>query len=315
MQVHLTRSPGTPGLTRKKDLKELRFNSNFRTIPTLNHHIMRSPKIILSIIIAVVLFLLFSFVGCERIDAGNVGIKVNNAGGERGVSKTEYVTGWVFYSRFFSRVYEFPTFQQHKEYEPFTVPSKGGTIFTVHPSFNYNLNAGEVGQMFQTFRLSLSQLEEGYLKNAVYVTTREVTNTFTVDSILNNLSLYDNAIVTGLNKKLAPFFTVSTFTSGLQPDERLAATIAEKAGALQQALKLENQQKAIKVQAENDIIEAKRDSAVQVINAQAEARAIREKQVALSSEYVEYQKILKWDGKLPSVQSGSGGIILQMKQP
>jgi len=271
-------------------------------------------KLIYLILFAVTVLVIFSFVGCERIDAGNVGIKVNNAGGERGISKTEYVTGWVFYGRFFSRVYEFPTYQQHKEYDPFTVPSKGGTIFTCHPSFNYNLNAGEVGAMFQAFRLPLAQLEDGYLKNAVYVTTREITNTFTVDSILNNLSLYDAAIVNGLNKKLAPFFNVSTFTSGLQPDEKLAATISEKAASLQQALKLENQQKAIRVQAENDIIEAKRDSAVQVINAMGEARAIREKQLSLSKEYVEYQKILKWDGKLPSVQSGSGGIMLQLKQ-
>jgi len=265
-------------------------------------------------IIAVLVFF-FSFIGCERIDAGNVGIKVNNAGGERGISKTEYVTGWVFYSRFISRIYEFPTFQQHKEYDPFVVPSKGGTIFTVHPSFNYNLNPGEVGAMFQTFRLPLNQLEEGYLKNAVSVTIREVTNTFTVDSILNNLSLYDAAIVGGLNKKLAPFFTVSTFTSGLQPDEKLAATIAAKADAIQQALRIENEQKAIRAKAENDIIEAKRDSAVLVIGALSEARAIKEKQNALTPEYVEYQKVLKWDGKLPQVSSGNGGVILQLKQP
>ena len=276
---------------------------------------MNTRKIVTAVIVVGVIIFFFSFVGCERIDAGNVGIKVNNAGGERGVSKTEYVTGWVFYSRFLSRVYEFPTFQQHKEYDPFVVPSKGGTIFTVHPSFNYNLNPGEVGNMFQTFRLPLSQLEEGYLKNAVSVTIREVTNTFTVDSILNNLSLYDAAIVTGLNKKLAPFFTVSTFTSGLQPDEKLAATIAAKADAIQQALRIENEQKAIRAKAENDIIEAKRDSAVLVINALSEARAIHEKQNALTSEYVEYQKILKWDGKLPQVQSGNGGIMLQLKQP
>lgn len=276
---------------------------------------MFTKRTLTAVVVVAIIIFLFSFVGCERIDAGNVGIKVNNAGGERGVSKTEYVTGWVFYSRFLSRIYEFPTFQQHKEYEPFVVPSKGGTIFTVHPSFNYNLNPGEVGTMFQTFRLPLNQLEEGYLKNAVSVTIREVTNTFTVDSILNNLSSYDAAIVSGLNKKLSPFFTVSTFTSGLQPDEKLAATIAAKADAIQQALRIENEQKAIKAKAENDIIEAKRDSAVLVIGALSEARAIREKQNALTPEYVEYQKVLKWDGKLPQVQAGNGGIMLQLKQP
>ena len=50
------------------------------------------------------------------------------------------------------------------------------------------------------------------------------------------------------------------------------------------------------VRTQNNIIEAKRDSAVQVINAMGEASAIREKQLALSAEYVEYQKIMKWMG-------------------
>lgn len=276
---------------------------------------MRTGTILWLSAILLCLILLFSFIGCERIDAGHVGIKVNNAGGERGVSKTEYVTGWVFYNRFNSRVYEFPTFQQHKEYDPFTVPSKGGTIFTVHPSFNYNVSAGEVGNMFQTFRLSLSNLENGYLQNAVRVTIREVTNTFTVDSILNNLSIYDGAIVTSLNTKLHPYFSVSTFTSGLVPDEKLSATIVAKAQALQEAMQLENEQKKIKVKAENDIIEAKRDSTVLVVGAQAEANSIRVKQAAITPEYVEYQKILKWNGALPTVQSGNGGLMLQLKQP
>ncbi|TKK64986.1 hypothetical protein FC093_21000, partial [Ilyomonas limi] len=63
--------------------------------------------------------------------------------------------------------------------------------------------------------------------------------------------------------------------------------------AIQQALRIENEQKAIRAKAENDIIEAKRDSAVLVIGALSEARAIREKQNALTPEYVEYQKVLK----------------------
>ena len=274
---------------------------------------MRKNLIILiSVVSALILFGIF-FIGCERIDAGHVGIKVNNTGGDRGVSKTEYVTGWVFYNRFASKVYEFPTFMQHKDYEPFTVPSKGGTVFTVHPSFNYNLHAGEVGNMFQSFRLSLKQLEDGYLSNAVRVTVREVTNTFTVDSILNNLASYDASIITALNKKLSPYFVVSTFTSGLTPDDALAKTISEKAQSLQQAIKLQNDQRAIQVQAENEIIQAKKDSAVAVISAQGEARAIKEKQAALNSEYVEYQKVLKWNGVLPTVTAGSG-MMLQLKQ-
>jgi hypothetical protein len=37
-------------------------------------------------------------VDVQRIDAGYVGIKVSNVGDDRGIGKTEYVTGWVFYN-------------------------------------------------------------------------------------------------------------------------------------------------------------------------------------------------------------------------
>jgi hypothetical protein len=261
------------------------------------------------LLVAVILF--FGFVGCNRIDAGCVGIKAHMVGAEKGVSKNEYVSGWCFYNKFTAKVYEFPTYQQHTEYEPFTVPSKGGTVFTVHPTFNYNVNPGEVAAMFTRFRLPLDQLQNGYLKNALLVSLRETTNTFTVDSILNNLSGYDAAVLGKLNEKLAPYFTVSTFTSGLTPDESLAKVISAKSQVIQEAIQLENQQKKIRVQVENDILEASRDSAVKVKGAKAEAISIQLQQDALSRspQYVELIKAQKWDGKLPQNTFGNSGSM------
>jgi hypothetical protein len=62
----------------------------------------------------------------ERIDAGNVGLKTKLLGSDRGVSKYEYVTGYVFYNEWFETVNEFPTFQQHIDYEENIVITKGG---------------------------------------------------------------------------------------------------------------------------------------------------------------------------------------------
>jgi hypothetical protein len=267
---------------------------------------MNIKKIVIIGLLSIGFLLCVSMIGCERIDAGSVGIKVNMAGGEKGVSKTEYVTGWQWYIRTVSKIYEFPTYQQHKEYDAFTVPTKGGTIFTVHPSFNYNLSAGNVAEMFQTFRLPLSQLEDGYLKNALMVSLREVTNTFTVDSILNNLGGYDGAVLNKLNEKLHPYFVVSTFTSRLEPDEKLKATISAKAQAIQEAIQLENEQKKIRAQVENDLLEASRDSAVRMKAANAEAQSIQVIQEALKSspQFVEKIKAEKWNGALPVYMLG-----------
>jgi len=112
--------------------------------------------------------------------------------------------------------------------------------------------------------------------------------------------------------KLAPFFLVSTFTTRLEPDEKLKAVISSKAQALQEAVQLENEQRKIKVQAENDIISAKRDSSVLVIGAQADARAIHEKQVSLTPEYIEFIKAQKWDGKYPTTMAGGSSLLMQL---
>jgi hypothetical protein len=278
---------------------------------------MKRSGIIGIVLGALVLITVLVFGGCERIDAGHVGIKVNMTGGEKGVAKTEYVTGWVIYNSVASQIYEFPTFQQHPEYDAFTVPAKGGTIFTVHPQFNYSVNPGEVANMFQNLRQPLPNIEKGWMYTAMRMALREVTNTFTVDSILNNVSLYDASITEALNKHLHPYFTASQFTSGLEPDERLKATIAAKAQAIQESLQLQNEQTKIRVQAENDVIEAKRDSSVLIIGKLAEAKGITVVNEALknSPQYVEKIKAERWDGKLPQYMMGSStGMFLQLKQ-
>jgi len=252
-----------------------------------------------------------AFVGCERIDAGNVGIKVNMTGGNQGVAKTEYVTGFCFYWRLAQKVYEFPTFQQHKEYESYEVPSKGGTVFTVHPTFNYNLEAGNVGEMFQKYRVSLSNLENGFLKTSMTTAIREVTNTYTVDSILNNQAGYDAAILNKLNHDLKPFFQVTQFTANLIPDPNLKAAISNKAKAVQEAQAAKAQQQVTQANAEIDIINARKDSVVTMMGALAEANSMRAKNEALreSPQLVEYTKALKWNGVLPSTIMGGSGAV------
>lgn len=260
------------------------------------------------------LILLFSLRGCERIDAGHIGLKVNMVGGDRGVSQVAYVTGWVFYSKISSRVVELPVFQQHPEYEPMVVPLKGGTTFTIHPSFNYSLNASEAANMYQKLRQPLKVIEQGYMLNSLRIAIRETSNTFTVDSILNNVNTFDAAVTTRLDSLLSPYFVVSQFTSNLIPDGSLKATLDQKALSLQKVLLLENEQKGIKVQAENDIIIAKRDSTVKVTAAAAEAKSIQLQQAALSAspQYVELIKAQKWDGKYPIYMMGNASMLMTL---
>ncbi|MFT3749662.1 MAG: SPFH domain-containing protein [Agriterribacter sp.] len=105
----------------------------------------------------------------ERVDAGHVGIKVNLTGDARGISKFEYKTGWVVYNTWISRLYEFPTYQQHIDYPEQSVITKGGFEATIKPSFNYSLIPGSIGEMFQNLRLPVKEVEQGWLKTLLSV--------------------------------------------------------------------------------------------------------------------------------------------------
>jgi len=98
--------------------------------------ILKLKKRMKTIISAVVGFFLLVtlFFSCERIDAGHVGVKVNQYGDNKGVDDVVAVTGMVFYNPFTTAIYEFPTFIQHKEYKgenSFIVNSKDGQLTNI----------------------------------------------------------------------------------------------------------------------------------------------------------------------------------------
>ena len=84
--------------------------------------------------IAVSMFQPFSV---EKIDAGHKGLKINLVGDQRGVSSYQYKTGWVLYNTWTEQVLEFPTYQQHIEYEDQAVILKGGFSATIKPTCKY----------------------------------------------------------------------------------------------------------------------------------------------------------------------------------
>jgi hypothetical protein len=271
---------------------------------------MKNLKIAIRIAIVIGILLIGSlFIGVERINAGHIGLRENLAGGNKGISKIEYVSGWQFYLKTATKIHELPVRLQQAEFEPFNIQAKGGTVLTLHPAFNYALNPGEAANALQ--RLGSSAITDpanGVIKTALLAALREATNTFTVDSILNNVAIFDAAVTEDLNKKLAPYFTVNQLTTGTIPDESLRGSIAAKAKAVQEALRIQSEQAAIKAQVENDLLEASRDSAVKVKGALAEAKSIQVVQEALkqSPQYVEKIKAERWNGALPTYMFGGG---------
>lgn len=249
----------------------------------------------------------------ERIDAGNIGLKTKLIGSDRGVGRYEYVTGYVFYNSWFETVNEFPTFQQHIDYEENVVITKGGFQTTIKPSFNYSLVSGQVGDMFVSLRRPLKQIEQEWLKTAIVGAVNDVANTWSVDDIFNNREKFESDIIMEAKKRTAKWFLLSQLRTNITPPKALQASIEAKTKAIQEVQVAENQKKVAEAEAQRKIAVAKGDSAQAVIAAAGEANAMKLKQKELSLQYIDYIKWSKWNGELPTTMLGSGsGTIFNL---
>jgi regulator of protease activity HflC (stomatin/prohibitin superfamily) len=257
---------------------------------------------ILGLILMVVLFQ-----SCERIDAGHVGVKVNQYGDNKGVDDVVAVTGVVFYNPITTKVYEFPTFIQHKEYkkteegdDSFVVNSKDGSEFQVSPIMNYSVQRDKVPAIFSKYRRPLQDIEEGFLKTAVYDAFRLATNKYTADELISNRAIFEIEVRRLLDGQLLKEgFVINQFTSNLIYPETFKRSIEAKNNAVQAALRAENEVKTAEAQAKIKVATAEGNAQAMLTSAKAEAESNRMKQVTLTPLLLQLEYINKWDGKLP----------------
>lgn len=267
-----------------------------------------------AIALTVVIMALFSITGLERIDAGHVGIKVNLIGTGKGVDNATEVTGWVFYNRFTTKIVEFPTFVQHKEYkrtddadESFVINSKDGSEFHVSPLLNYSVQREKVPYIFTKYRVELNAIEAGFLKTAVYDAFRVVANSYTADELISNRELFEIKVRKNLEGHLLPEgFVLAQFTSNLVYPETFKKAIEAKNNAVQSALRAENEVKTAEAQAKIKIAQAEGNAKAMLTNAKAESEANRLKQQTLTPLLLQQMWIQKWSGKLPETMLGQG---------
>lgn len=270
-----------------------------------------------------VLVAIFQPFSLSRVDAGHVGIKVNLTGDERGVSKYEYRTGWVVYNTITENLYEFPTFQQHVDYDTIQVITKGGFPASIRPTFNYSLIPNAVGNMFENLRRPIADVEQGWLKTAVVGSVNDVANKWPVDSIFNNREQFELAILAECNKRVSKWFAVSQLRSNIVPPPSLQAAIIAKTqsiqqaqAALQQVTVAEANGKIAKAKAQADsgqaVITAAGHANATLIEARADAEAIKLKQQQVTSTYVDYIRASNWDGKLPTTMLGGSNTLFSL---
>jgi regulator of protease activity HflC (stomatin/prohibitin superfamily) len=270
-------------------------------------------KIVLGLGGLLLLLIMFSN-SCERIDAGHVGVKVNLYGDGKGIDDITEVTGIAFYNPFSQKIYEFPTFVQHKEYtktedmdESFVVNSKDGSEFHVSPIINYSVKREKVPYIFGKYRRDLSSIEEGFLKTTIYDAFRMIANSYTADEMVSQRQNFENKVRHLLDSALVPEgFIISQMTSNLGYPKQFKDAIIAKNNAIQLGLTAENRVKTAQAEAKIKVATAEGNAQAMLTQARAEAESNRLKQSTLTPMLLQQMWIEKWNGVLPSTQLGSG---------
>lgn len=271
-----------------------------------------SAQVIKTIAVFLICFVLgvINPLSVERIDVGHVGLKINNTGDERGVSKTTYVTGWVFYNSWLSRIKEYPVTQQHIDYEETAIITRGGFQAVIKPSFNWSVNPANAADMYQSLKQDVDQIKDTWLKNAIIGAVNDVANLYTVDSIFNHRAEFEADIVRECNKRVSKWFNVSQLRTNIVPPKEITEAINQKTKAVQEAQAAIQQKIVAEAQAQTQIAKARGDSAQAVIAAAGRAEAVKKEQQYLTPMYIEYIRAQKWDGAYPTTMLGGNTSTL-----
>lgn len=269
---------------------------------------MKRIKSIIAVVIAMSMVVIMS--SCTRIDAACEGIKVNLYGSDKGVDDVVLVTGMVWFNPFTEEVYEYPTYVQMVDYEPFEINAKDGSKFTVDPTLNINPIGGKAAAIFKKYRKPLDEVIHDVLKTHIINAYRIKLNAYTTDELVSKREEFERVTEDYLREVLAKEnFELGEMTSGLKYPESLERSITAKNQAVQEALRISNEVAAIEAEAQKKIAAAKGNAEAQRITADAEAYYNRTVSASLSNTLVQMKALEKWDGKTPIVSGGASTFI------
>lgn len=245
-----------------------------------------------------------------RVDAGHEGIKVNLYGDSKGVDDVELVTGAVWYNGFTTAVYEYPTFVQTVDYEPFSFNSQDGSVFTFDPTIMLAIKSGAAPEVFVKYRKELKDILTVTLVPIIQDAFKEEINARKDNDLISKQTEFQNAIEARLAEELGKEnFIVSKVTTGIQYPSALVESINAKNRAQQEELRIKNEALVAEAEAAKKVAIAQGDADALKIKADAEAYYNRTVSASLSPNLVNMKALEKWDGKTPVVSGGSGTFI------
>ncbi|HAT3668141.1 TPA: SPFH/Band 7/PHB domain protein, partial [Citrobacter freundii] len=258
-------------------------------------------KLIMAFVIA---FTAFGLVGCDRVEPGNVGIKVNKLGDDKGVGEVvgvgRYWTGWN------TEVYIFPTFKQMKTYEDaFNFQMSDGTTIGYHIGVAYKVDPTKVTTVFQTYRKGVDDITDTDLRQKIADSLNRLASRMSTDKFIDGgkADLLTNALKE-IQDEMGPIGIQVVSLSYVGKPEyppTVIDSINAKVTANQKTLQREQEVKQREAEANMLRAEADGQADAKLKLAEAEAKSIKIRGDALrqNPEVMQLEAINKWNGTLP----------------
>ncbi|MCD7889495.1 MAG: prohibitin family protein [Oscillospiraceae bacterium] len=256
-----------------------------------------NKKVILPILIAIVVIIVLA--NCITVvSAGHTGVLVTLGKVEDNV----FQEGLHFKAPFIQEVIEIDNRITKLEVSTEAFSKDLQTVSTTL-AINYRV---DTSMSYSIYKNVGSDYEMVLITPAVNEVLKATVSQYTAEESVTNRTLISDGLLEGLNEKLNDSGLYITDVNIIDFDfsEAYITAIEEKQVAQQQLLKAETEK-------ETTITNAEAEAEAMKIQAEAEAEANRILSESISDELVEYYKIEKWDGKLPTI-TGSGSMMLDV---
>ncbi|QEL56009.1 prohibitin family protein [Chromobacterium paludis] len=255
------------------------------------------------------------------INPGYTGIKINRLI-DRGITKENVVTGFVFFNPIQSVVVVYPTFVQREVWtrspnegsaanEELSFNTKDSVPVTIDVAVSYLLDAHKVPEFYTRFRADdISSWTHGYLRDTARNIVVAIGSEYSFDDV-NGVKKEEflTRVAAELNRRTQPMgVTIQQFglVGALRPPPELANAVNAKTKAIQDSIRTENEVRAAQAEARKKVAIAEGEAAAnRALASSLDDRLLAWEKLKLQRAYID-----KWNGQMPNVVGGEGGGML-----
>ncbi len=237
--------------------------------------------------------------GCTIVDPGEVGVKVSMGQMNRNLLKP----GVQIYIPGVDSIYKYSTKQETLAGTAMPLTSDQQPI-TLQYKVLFNLPEGEILTLYEKYTGDpFQKLVDPQIQEAI----RQVVAQYKADQVTKSVNLIKNQVLSMTRENVKGLVNVVDIPiTHVDLPEVLQHAIAQKQVMEQQAL-----------QKQYELDKAKKEAEITIATAEAQAKSIQLQSDALqkSPQLIEYEKVKRWDGKLPNtvITGGASGTLFQLK--